>query len=618
MLRNVLEIMSFSKISFVDDNRYFFRDLRNKNFREEVKNVYAGFLVKEKDKYFIEDIGKPGRISHEEIDRVYNTNFKEKFQNRFPNTDEWKTAKKKYDLFKRDLKNKFKFKVINKNRKIYKIDNNGEEGLLVFTGQPSKNKKYEFIFFLNKNPERLEVTNLMEDFRKAYFEGRDTNPKESKDWEYWREKLERGEKVPVFFTKECDKVKHFGLSYLYKVPYKHSIKDCIPNEHKKKNYDLAENIFGRVSDDDALKGRVYISHMFAVNEPVVLNTRSEILGTPRGSYYPNYLEQYLLRVNKEQYITYKDGRCRIRGWKRYPIRKDNRVTITTDTGNDKVKTHFKPLKDGVKFKGKIKFFNMKRSEIGAVISAITFHNTKNTYHNIGLAKPLGYGKIEVNITSSTFDLDEVMREFEKEIRVWNPDWHKSEQMVELLTMASPFGEERFLSYMELEEFAKRKNEKEYLKKYSEIVGKKVYPNVYFSEEEIEVLKNLKEQEFKKSQEEKKQKEHLKKLKEEYEEMIKNIDSLDDGKLQSAINKFKDFDTKIFEERLKERKAEQKKDKIKEANESAKKAFERLQQKRGKKGFEKEKQKFIKKWSAEKNNKGSEFVLKLVEEVKKMK
>jgi len=613
MLRNVLEIISFSKISFIDDNRYFFRDLRNKDFRDEVKNVNAGFLVKEGDRYFIQDLEEPGRISHKEIDRVYNVNFKKLFEDDFANTDEWKMARKKYELFRGNLINRF-----NVNKKICRIDKSGKEGILVFTGQPSNKKKYEFVFFLKENPQKIEVTDLMDDFRKGYFEGRDTNPKESKDWKYWREKLEKGEKVPVFFTKEGNRVKHFGLSFLYKVPYKFSVKECISKEHKKDGYDLAETIFGRVKDKDALKGRVFISHLFAVNNPQVLNTRSEILGTPRGSYYPNYLEQFLLRANEGQYITYKDGRCKIRGWKRYPIREDNRVTQSTDTGNDNVKTHFKPLREGVRFRGKIKFFNMKKSEIGALISALTFHNTKNTFHNIGLAKPLGYGKIEVKITSSTFDLDEVMKEFEKEIRSWYPEWHKSEQMIELLTMASPLGDERLLSYMELEEFAKRKNDKEYLKKYSEIVGKEIYPNVYFSEEEIEQIRAEKLEEEKRVLKEKQEKERIEKLKKEYQDFLGNLEKMDINQLQSAVKKFEKFDISEFEKKLTILKEKQKKNKFQKVNEEAKKAFERLKQKRGKKGFEKEKQKFIKKWSNEKNNKGSEFVLKLVEKASKLK
>ena len=608
MIRNVLEIISFSKISFIDDNRYFFRDLRNKVFRDEVKNVNAGFLVKEGDRYFIEDLGKPGRISHKEIDRVYKVNFKKLFEDRFANTDEWKMARKKYDLFRGGLENRFVKVGVDANREVYKIDKSGKEGLLVFTGQPSNKKKYEFIFFKRESLIRFEVTHLMDDFRKAYFEGRDTNPKESKDWEYWREKLEEGERVPVFFTREGNKVKHFGLSFLYKVPYKFSVKECIPDEHKRDEYDLAETIFGRVKEKDALKGRVFISHLFAVNRPRVLNTRSEILGSPRGSYYPNYLEQELIRANQERYITYMDGRCKIRGWKRYPIRKDNRVTHSTDTGNDNIKTYFKPLKEGVKFRGKIKFFNMKKSEIGAVISALTFHNTKNTFHNIGLAKPLGYGKIKVNITSSTFDLDEVMKEFEKEIRSWYPDWHESEQMVELLTMVSPLGKERFLSYMKLEEFAKRKNDKEYLKKYSEIVGKKVYPNIYFSKEEIEKIRI-----------EKKEEERLEKLKREYKKNLKNLENLDINQLKSVIERFEAlYDISKFKEKLDNLQKKQKENKFQKANQQAQREFERLKQKRGKKGFEREKGRFIKKWSNKKNNKGSEYILKLVETAKKIK
>ena len=59
----------------------------------------------------------------------------------------------------------------------------------------------------------------MEDFKFAYFDKREKEPKESVDWAYWRAKLEKaGKKVPVFFQlDDKGKLLHFGLAYMYKI-----------------------------------------------------------------------------------------------------------------------------------------------------------------------------------------------------------------------------------------------------------------------------------------------------------------------------------------------------------------------------------------------------------------
>jgi len=66
-------------------------------------------------------------------------------------------------------------------------------------------------------------------------------------------------------------------------------------------------------------------------------------------------------------------------------------------GNDKLDTTIRPIDKGAVFKGCIRFHNLKPEELGALLSAITFHNTPDCYHQIGKAKPYGYGKITINV-----------------------------------------------------------------------------------------------------------------------------------------------------------------------------------------------------------------------------
>jgi len=609
MLRSVLEIMSFAKLSedLIDDNRYAVRDLsKADNFymKEMKEGVRAGWLVKKDGKYIIEDCGEPLRISHKEIDKALNITFSKHFE-----SDGFeKTSKYKYDIIGGPYK---KIKVGNPyysssnrkydKRKFTKYDPNGKEGILVLTGQPTKRKNsgkkgdgkgFEFVFM---PPLReLDVdTDVFEDFKFAYFDGRETQPKESPDWAYWKVKLENNQKVPVFFKEKDKKVLHFGLSYLYKLPYKHTVSRGIVKIHFDTRKDLPETIFGYTGKNDSLKGRVFVSHFKAVENIKELPERSVVLGTPRASYYPIYIKQ-----NGGRYITYMDEGFEIAGRKRYPVRKNSSIVNTKNSGNDQMVFKFRPLAEGVVFKGKIRFFNLNRVEIGALLSALTFHNTPGTYHSIGMGKPLGYGKIKVDVKYG--NMLEYMKEFEKEITLHIKNWAEREELSELVTMASEQNADEDLKYMDVKTYSSLKNTAQYLKRYSQL--KKV--------QKIKIKSLLTQEELESFESEKNYKKEFEKV----------MNSNDINVLEKFLEKVKNEDKQAVVEKIQNLKAEiekKKEDKFKQINQKALQAFNEVKSKKGSKGFEKAKDKFIKKWSKEKENKGSVFVLNLLEEVKKL-
>lgn len=482
MVRNVLEIMSFSKMNpdFVDDKTYAIRDLRNKDLymnHMQPQKIFCGWLKKDGNVYKIEDCGIPGRISQDKIHQNFGSKFKAQ-RGGFVNKPEFKTAKYKYELLSQlniSLNQSFRHIKNDKGRDVYEFGT-GKNGTLVVTGQASGRKDqgkfdakiYEFIFFSSKW--ELEVSKeVMDNFKFAYFDDRKTEPKESPDWKYWKTKLKNGQKVPVFFQKENNQVKHFGLSYLYKLPYNGSIYDGIYDTHFDDRLDLAQTIFGLANNDNALKGRVQFSHFKLLDElknTEPLPPRTENLGTPRASYYPFYVMQ-----NGILYSTFMDDDFIIAGRKRYPIHKNkpDEDDIHYDP-NSSIGTPFRPLKNNIIFEGKLRFHNLKKVELGAILSALTFHNTPNTYHNIGLAKALGYGKVQIKIKN--FETIKYLQEFEKLMMQNIPHWLNSNELKELLTMATPQDNQgnSKLDYMELVQFAKTKNDKVngYLKNYSKL------------------------------------------------------------------------------------------------------------------------------------------------------
>lgn len=176
------------------------------------------------------------------------------------------------------------------------------------------------------------------------------------------------------------------------------------------------------------------------------------------------------------------------------------------------------------FTGKIRFHNLKHAEIGALLSSLTFHNTKNVFHNIGLAKPLGYGKISILATLEGELMGrevEFMGEFEKTMNKFcsslpkkesvnssqfhklaslkteneeNSYWLTSAQLEELFGMAAgiPAGKDQDFSYMNMSnisannEFKQAKDNREALKRFTNIIGQKPAINSVIKPIEIQV------------------------------------------------------------------------------------------------------------------------------------
>lgn len=635
MIRSVLEIMSFSKIKFVDDATYAVRDLRNRPLymsKMTPENTFCGWLKKEGDSYKIEDCGIPFRIKYDEIDNKFNINFKQNFmQGTFNNANSpYKEASKRYELLN-NLANEDIFKKVytfasigNINgKKVVNIDTTGDiKGCLVLTGQPSarnengnrpSGKIYDFVFEKKEEPAVFIIDKkVVENFKFAYFDSRDTQPKESPDWMYWKEKLYKGEKIPVFFQKEGTRVEHFGLSYLYKLPYKHSVHDGIPNEHFEDRLDLAESIFGYVNKKDALKGRVNFSHFRASSNVTSMERRSEVLGTPRASYYPMYVQQH----DGNLYKTFMDADFSIAGRKRYPIHKGNATARTEDTGNENIGTTFTPLKEGIVFSGKMRYHNLKKAELGALLSAISFHNTANTFHSIGLAKALGYGKIKITIKGID-DIESYLKEFEMIVSEQVSGWKDSQQLKELLSMAVEQNNagSSALKYMKLEQFAKAKTSQEYLKPYTQLADiNSVSLKSLVTQEDRTDLERRKEL-YKQEQERLLEKQKEKKVFEDV--LLKVKDSKNIQVLENFIEKYPEYEgNETLKDRLSSLKNDAQENKFEKVDESAKNAYVLLLKKKGnQKQFKKEAEKFIKKWDATKNNKGSTYVLELISKVK---
>ena len=457
-VRNLMEIMSFGKMNLDTRAKFAQREWNNPNLYtikdpNVQREIRCGYLRKKGDDYEIVDHGRPLRISHEAIDAKlgggllrkhfsgdshFNINKTKEMDGQ---TFDPKTAAFKYHLFKGKVLENLSFTEVRTNTFTYVTcaDRGEFTGDIVFTGSPDKwgeergmnaGKFYEFVF-----PSKVEGCYRLSE---KEFEHYEFIYKDSDDWNYWKSHLTDTDKgVPVFFRTEDNQIKDFGLALLYKLPYDKTPYDLLPKAHREEaTHDLAECIFGYTTGrTDSLRGRVQFSNAFSTNAKPRERKVTLVLGTPKASYYPIYIEQTGSNGRTGKYKTYNDGR--LAGWKRYHVRKG---VWQKDLGNKNLDSKLTPVGSGATFTGDIVFHNLRPIELGALLSALTFHGNPNGYyHLLGQAKPYGYGRCRYSVTLEGEGLKEpnyYMGHFEHELsdKLGTP-WHQSPQIQELFALA---------------------------------------------------------------------------------------------------------------------------------------------------------------------------------------
>lgn len=489
IFRTAIEILSFGKMSHIDNKRYSIRDLKLKNYTNYFQNasssdyeIHCGWMSVSNGTITITDNGIPRRVSHYEIDNEYNTEF----CNIFSNKDNLKSSKNrsciyKYTLMKGcNLHNKFTELPLNSKNKVdtrkkVKIDKKGTlSGTIVLTGQPSyrfnggngkkpSGKFYEFVFpdeiYKNYIFDEDEENGIYADFKFIY--------KDSDEWKYWKSIMQQGGNIPVFFSMKNGELIHLGLSYLYKLPAKKRIKEFLPDIHKSNKLDMAECMFGISNGQDSLKGRIMISNAFLTDGNSFAYEIAPYMGSPKPSYYPNYFVQKgtngIMQDKNGRGVYFKtllEDDANLRGWKKYPVSNGYQTRFEIPRGQEQNTNPFIPVASGSIFETIIRFHNIKPEELGALIYAIELK--EGCSHSIGLAKPFGYGRCKMEITSATgFELSDKNKykdKFENLMCDNIDNYKKSPQLKEFFAMSRPQDLNTKLEYMELPEFAKYKNQ----------------------------------------------------------------------------------------------------------------------------------------------------------------
>ena len=474
MTRNIVEIMSFSKINI--DEKTLAKPLSVRDMTQDKKTGQifnhdmvatakkCGFLVKDGENYFIEDCGNVVTIKENEIQYLI-PSYKKNIE----------TAKEKYAQFGHN--DNFPFEKMEKDRRTVALYNKGGNiGSLVMTGFID-NKKNEFIF--RTTGRRLPIRKTVyEDFEKVYFKNEDAI-----DGQYWKQVWQsgKGQKIPIFYIEKEQNISAIGLTQIFKLAYKKTLLDASTQKVDKHRLDLSETMFGTVREENTLKGRIQFSHLKSTHVSYE-KEKSEILGSPQATYYPNYLEQTQVNGDKvNKYTTLMDSTVQIAGYKCYPLHKGVKKSFIPKEEKTDIQTKFKPLGVGAKFNGKVRFHNLKKAEIGALLSALTFHGHDGYRHNLGMAKALGYGKIKIDIELNNlkYTIEEYLKAYEEEMTIFQDNWIESPQLKELFAMANDkIINDKSLEYQKLEnpttrdkeknDFLRAKKSKEFLQRYSKM------------------------------------------------------------------------------------------------------------------------------------------------------
>ncbi|MBE3571264.1 MAG: TIGR03986 family CRISPR-associated RAMP protein, partial [Bacillales bacterium] len=382
MIRTLVEIVSFGKFHYYDDERLYYRGLADilslrKHYQEKInKEVRAGYLNYDSSKkqFYIIPVQKTDSNNQLGYEKINDTT--KEFDYEMQDDECWivwsgkmgNTKKHNWRIYPPDI-DKEKIYISNKDIDYYKKD-------------------------LNRN---IPIDILKSAKEKYLFKNNDHN----NDHKIKKIRFENG--VPIFFVKYIDFNNEeriaFGHTRYFRLPYEKTIGDHIPKNLKNTDTtDFAEAIFGK---EDKWASRVFFedADLLDNHENAFLpKTSPKILSEPKPTTFQHYLEQPE-NVNRNN-LKHWDDDTNIRGYKIYWHRKtssDSNNPYSWNEGkvilDDKQHTVIRPVKENKKFKGRIRFENLSKEELGALLFVL--YLPENCHHKLGMGKPLGLGSVKI-------------------------------------------------------------------------------------------------------------------------------------------------------------------------------------------------------------------------------
>ena len=203
--------------------------------------------------------------------------------------------------------------------------------------------------------------------------------------------------VPCHFLEEGGEVTAFGHGQCFRIPYKNAIGDAVEENLQSDIVDFADAVFGRES---------FWSSRVAFEDAKIISTAGTLptaAAHPLMQPNPTSYQLYLKQEDKNSLSHWDSRNAELRGYKLYWHDKfcdwqanDAEKKLDADKPKNKRMTKdLTPLKAGNKFKSKVRFENLTKIELGALLMIFDLNGAKNPAYKIGMGKPLGLGSIKV-------------------------------------------------------------------------------------------------------------------------------------------------------------------------------------------------------------------------------
>ena len=488
MLRNTLNILAFGKMEQYDNRFFGYRIFDTnkslgKKYQKEMAKVKFGWLHKdesEDDKYVLYPcIDGFDKIRIEDVSKWY------------PGYDEKKTSWERNNFIQRQSGCYFP--------KYEKYED--DKTYCIFATGQMLGKEHELLI---SQPDKDHPISLGKKTIDSFFAVYEPSPY----FDEYQKLLKEGTDIPVSYISVSDGqgkngIAAMGMGRMFRYPYKYDVSSLIEKEQpecQSGKRDLCETIFGWIGNENSAKGRVQICNALMTNT-ISENELKEIvgvLGAPKASFYPLYLKQ-----SGSEYQTYESDDACIAGRKRYRIHDGDSVTdLPGGNGNGNVTSTLKFLPKNCTFKMRINVHNLRKVEIGALLSAITFHKTSGVFHNIGSAKGFGYGKLKcanLKLHGLNSDKEEhYLKAFEMEMNAdLGEEWRQTEEVRTLMAIMSRH-DDACLRMMEMDKnkFPNKKNEYAYYSRnanFSKLEEKLKSACSFVSEEDRKLIEERKKQ-----------------------------------------------------------------------------------------------------------------------------
>ncbi len=449
MIRNLVEIISFSKLSKVSEHQKLFFRAVAADKEDPLKDIYksllkketlkAGYLVKRNDAWYI----RPAKKVEDKYFFIY---IKEKdIEGKVDNFICMKsldyTPQYRQNISFEDLYNK------NGRRCAKKISSDCKRldyiGVLVTSGNMLENtnldneqqreiklkskegRKYHYLVGIPDEKSKLIKINddAVKNYRSAltsFQKGK--SPYQNSFFDDNNGVLKNG-RVIFYSQLQSEEIILFGQSPNFRIPYipkgkqtAVSAVDFIPEYLRNTSViDIADAIFGFVRDkkqgektQQTSSGRIFVSDAECLNntDDIWWEKTSnhvitpQILVSPKPTTFQHYLVQpndtQALKKNLKHYANEPENETVIRGHKLYwhkgsepQIKHLNPNEAETQT------TEIKPVGTGIQFKFTINFENLSDVELGALMWVLDIAANEKYRLPLGMGKPLGMGAVNI-------------------------------------------------------------------------------------------------------------------------------------------------------------------------------------------------------------------------------